>query len=375
MSILAEATVPDGYIALGWSRDGLMDDSDAVIGWAGHAAAYRLEGKGLSNVVPSSGALAVTLTDASSAVEEGRLLLRFTRPLAAGRIALDPQTPVMYLWAVGSASQLSYHGARRGAFSLALGSGSVAVEVTAIAKAKVLHGVLMLLGWGVLLPSGVLIARFLKWKGPVWLKLHIGLQISGLALGLAGLALALTQFGPLGGSLGGHGQMGLIVSALGLLQPLNGLLRPHKGVIRTPRRRAWEAVHKSLGYLALTLAVPTLVTGILTLDEQEAIALCPPRCPASAARTPPCSRCSCWARRGRSSRAGVTPATSATPRTLLVQTSRRHAHRRSSCLGIDESRDTAVCATRPHGSSYSVCGLRVYILECYTMSITRQTLH
>ena len=174
---------------------------------------------------------------------------------------------------VGSASQLSYHGARRGAFSLALGSGSVAVEVTAIAKAKVLHGVLMLLGWGVLLPSGVLIARFLKWKGPVWLKLHIGLQISGLALGLAGLALALTQFGPLGGSLGGHGQMGLIVSALGLLQPLNGLLRPHKGVIRTPRRRAWEAIHKSLGYLALTLAVPTLVTGILTLDEQEAIAL------------------------------------------------------------------------------------------------------
>ena len=55
----------------------------------------------------------------------------------------------MHLWAVGSASQLSYHGARRGAFSLALGSGSVAVEVTAIAKAKVLHGVLMMLGWGV----------------------------------------------------------------------------------------------------------------------------------------------------------------------------------------------------------------------------------
>ena len=268
--ILAEATAPDGYIAVGWSRDGLMDGSDAVIGWAGHAAAYRMEGK---SVVPASGALAVNLTDASTAVEEGRLLLRFTRPLAAGRIALDPQTPAVHLWAVGSASQLSYHGARRGAFSLALGSGSVAVEVTAIAKAKVLHGVLMMLGWGVLLPAGVLIARFLKWKGPVWLKLHIGLQTSGLALGLAGLALALAQFGPLGGSLGGHGLMGLLVSALGLLQPLNGFLRPHKGVVRTPRRRAWEAVHKGLGYLALTLAAPTLVTGMLTLDEQEAIAL------------------------------------------------------------------------------------------------------
>ena len=37
----------------------------------------------------------------------------------------------------------------------------------------------MLLGWGVLLPAGVLIARYLKWKGPLWLKLHIRLQESG----------------------------------------------------------------------------------------------------------------------------------------------------------------------------------------------------
>ena len=50
--------------------------------------------------------------------------------------------------------------------------------MTALAKAKQLHGVLMLLGWGVLLPVGVLMARYLKWKGPLWLKLHIGLQAS-----------------------------------------------------------------------------------------------------------------------------------------------------------------------------------------------------
>ena len=57
-------------------------------------------------------------------------------------------------------------------------------------------------------------------------------QISGFALGLAGLALALVQFGPLGGSLGGHGLLGLLVSALGLLQPLDGMLRPKKGALR-----------------------------------------------------------------------------------------------------------------------------------------------
>jgi hypothetical protein len=193
--------------------------------------------------------------------------------------------------------------------------------VTALAKAKQLHGVLMLLGWGVLLPVGVLMARYLKWKGPLWLKLHIGLQasrrarayidrpnpradrvlrrrpsvvqtealaypfhprprprrllappaclphppqppyityrtaptpahpapptpnppappappqISGLAFGLAGLILALVQFGPLGGSFGGHGLMGLLVSALGLLQPLK--LQRLKGRVRDRMR-------------------------------------------------------------------------------------------------------------------------------------------
>ena len=64
---------------------------------------------------------------------------------------------------------------------------------------------------------------------PRWLTRHLRLQISGLALGLAGLALALMQFGPLGGSLGGHGLSGLVVSVLGVLQPLNGFLRPKKG--------------------------------------------------------------------------------------------------------------------------------------------------
>ena len=130
VNILAETTATDGYIAVGWSSDGMMEGSDSVIGWAGHVAAYRLEGNALSDVVPDSGAQAVTLEDASTAVEDGRLLLRFCRPLDAGRIALDPLVPTVHLWAVGSSSQLSYHGAR-GAYSLALGAGSVTVEVTA----------------------------------------------------------------------------------------------------------------------------------------------------------------------------------------------------------------------------------------------------
>ena len=52
-------------------------------------------------------ARAVRALPLSIQVEDGRLLLRFTRPLAAGRVALDPQVSAVHLWAVGSTEGLS----------------------------------------------------------------------------------------------------------------------------------------------------------------------------------------------------------------------------------------------------------------------------
>lgn len=263
---LAETSASDGWVAVGWSPDGLMVGSDAVVGWAGDAQAYQLNSKSTSGVEVDA---SLTITDASCAVDDGALLLRFTRQLSTGRIALDPTKAASHLWAVGGSAQLSHHSAR-GAFSLALGDGAVSVQVTELAIKKTVHGVLMLLGWGVLLPAGVLVARYLQWSGPLWFRLHLALQMTGLALGVAGLVLALSEFAPFGGSVGGHSTLGLVVSALGLLQPLNGILRPHKG---EPRRRLWELVHKNTGRLALVLAAPTIVLGIVTLDDQEGLAL------------------------------------------------------------------------------------------------------
>ena len=120
---------------------------------------------------------------------------------------------------VGGQPRKVTHGSGRGGFNLALGSGASSVELTALAIGKAAHGVLMLLGWGVLLPAGILMARYLKWKGPLWYKLHVRLQIAGLLLGVAGLLLALVQFGPFGGAVGGHSALGVVVSVLGIMQP------------------------------------------------------------------------------------------------------------------------------------------------------------
>ena len=41
-----------------------------------------------------------------------------------------------------------------------------------------LHGLLMGLPWGVLLPLGFFIARYYRTKGPLWFILHLTLQVS-----------------------------------------------------------------------------------------------------------------------------------------------------------------------------------------------------
>ena len=59
-----------------------------------------------------------------------------------------------------------------------LAAGTVAVAVSSGAGEKpVIHGILMIVGWGLLLPLGVVFARCKEW-GPIWFQLHRVTQVS-----------------------------------------------------------------------------------------------------------------------------------------------------------------------------------------------------
>mmetsp|Transcript_37108 Transcript_37108/g.82554 ORF Transcript_37108/g.82554 Transcript_37108/m.82554 type:complete len:617 (+) Transcript_37108:171-2021(+) len=121
-----------------------------------------------------------------------------------------------------------------------------------------LHGLFMGLAWGVLLPAGALIARYLRHKDPLWFKLHRAIQASGVVCALVGFILIWV-----GGARNpgfAHGIIGLLVMALGLQQPINAYFRPHKG---EPRRDAWEWLHKGGGYSALLLGLINVSLGTL----------------------------------------------------------------------------------------------------------------
>lgn len=156
-----------------------------------------------------------------------------------------------------------------------------------LAPWAVWHARWMVLAWGVLLPVGVLIARFFKvlpeqnWPqevdNTVWWHTHRALQWAGFACMLVGLWLVWGK-GASGGSLPRlHGWVGLLVCALAALQVLGALARGSKGgpteeTLRgdhydmTPRRRMFERLHKGMGWMAVLLAVMVMAMGLALVD-------------------------------------------------------------------------------------------------------------
>jgi hypothetical protein len=137
------------------------------------------------------------------------------------------------------------------------------------ASLVVIHGALMVLAWGLLLPAGAIIARLAKHKPDgLWFKLHSSIQSVGLLLAIVGFWIALQNFGAL--ETRGHATLnyphavcGVLTMALGIFQPINALVRPHVSaeISKSITRKIWEVVHKGLGYTTLLLAVATIILG------------------------------------------------------------------------------------------------------------------
>jgi len=137
-----------------------------------------------------------------------------------------------------------------------------------------LHGALMILSWGCLLPAGVITARQYKHRpNAFWFKYHRAMQITGLAIALTGVVIAIFNFTALSSPSTNafvHGIFGIITMSLGLLQPINAFFRPHlpkEGEKKSFSRKVWSIIHKGSGYIALILAVITIVLGTRLLPE------------------------------------------------------------------------------------------------------------
>ena len=119
------------------------------------------------------------------------------------------------------------------------------------------HATCMLLGWGILLPLGVISAHFLRHRpNGLWFKIHRPMQMAGLSVAFIGWMIAIFRFdvfsaGPKKNLSFVHGTLGMVVMTLGLLQPINAFFRPHNAPAGEPKPTVGRGSTHARPFLAL----------------------------------------------------------------------------------------------------------------------------
>ena len=149
------------------------------------------------------------------------------------------------------------------------------------------HARIMVVAWAFLVPIGILAARFFKiWPGQdwphqlddrKWWHIHRLAQYMMAALMVVGLTLVLMSPPSAAVLPGPHALLGWCVVVFAAVQIVGGHLRGSKGgptdpapdgsqrgdhFDMTPRRVAFEVIHKTLGYGVFFLSVATILTGL-----------------------------------------------------------------------------------------------------------------
>ncbi|XP_065864625.1 cytochrome b561 and DOMON domain-containing protein At5g35735-like [Euphorbia lathyris] len=134
---------------------------------------------------------------------------------------------------------------------------------------RTVHGILNIAGWGIFLPSGVIVARYckypLEWK--CWFKLHICCQIIGYILGTAGwiIGLALGTASKFY-NFKTHRLYAIFIFTFTTLQMLALRLKPEK---KDEYRKYWNMYHHFLGFSLLAVISINIFNGIDILKPDE----------------------------------------------------------------------------------------------------------
>ena len=173
---------------------------------------------------------------------------------------------------------------RRGGLSINFATGdATSMAMKSAIKRDVTHGVLMLVAWGVLMPTASAAPRmkFLFPDGKWFLMHQIGVVVGAVVFVTAG-AMLLAQHDERedahseSSTFDAHSRIGVAVGFLWLAQFLLGAFRPNKNVTDSARfgfipsswRKVWFLTHASLGSITIGLASVVLVLGAVLIRDK-----------------------------------------------------------------------------------------------------------
>ncbi|PON41886.1 Cytochrome b561 and DOMON domain-containing protein [Trema orientale] len=263
-SFVLSAPYTNSFVAMGFSRSGQMVGSSAIVGWipstggAGMIKRYYLGGKSSNLVVPDEGNVTVIENSSAVVLESQRLYLAFQlqTTLPSNRLiySLGPND----FQPVGPGYRLMQH-RDMVATSINYATGQSASQKSPHLRLRRSHGILNMIGWGILMMIGAMIARYGRQWDPVWFYVHAGVQLLAFTLGIIGVICGFLLNSRLNADVSTHKGLGIFILVLGSLQVMALLARPDKA---SKIRKYWNWYHYSVGRILLVFAIANVFYGI-----------------------------------------------------------------------------------------------------------------
>ncbi|KAL8099923.1 cytochrome b561 and DOMON domain-containing protein At5g47530-like [Apium graveolens] len=137
-------------------------------------------------------------------------------------------------------------------------------------KQRNIHGVLNAISWGIMMPVGAIIARYVKVfevADPAWFYLHVSCQTTAYIIGLVGWGTGLKLGGDSPGiQYSSHRYIGITLFVFGTLQVLALLVRPQKD---HKYRLYWNIYHHTTGYMVILLSIINIFKGFDILNPDK----------------------------------------------------------------------------------------------------------
>jgi uncharacterized YccA/Bax inhibitor family protein len=251
--------------------------TDIIAGWVTSNGDVSIQAYAFTiKDAPTSVHPTLILQNTQGSQADGATVIYFTRPLTEGATQPISNTNQYVIGAHGGpdVDGLAYHNADRTNLLLSTNffTGAISSKDMPLGIRDA-HAIIMFISWGLILPFGVLFARYTKsLKDNLWFTIHRPSQGIGFLLSLAGIIIAYYMVGPTFTMFRAHGILGTIIFIFSIIQIVVAIFRPHKdqGKRVTNERYAFEIFHQWNGRLLVLSAVAQIFLGIEAIGYHKA---------------------------------------------------------------------------------------------------------
>ncbi|CAA2960960.1 cytochrome b561 and DOMON domain-containing At3g07570-like [Olea europaea subsp. europaea] len=260
-NFLLSAPNTNAYIGIGFSPNGKMVGSTAIVGWVQPDTTTDMKMYYLGAQSPDQ---VIVVKEGNLKLGNSSMTVQSNQIYMAFQLIVDaPEKQLIY--SVGQRNRLpsgpdyalTQHQDQISTL-LNYATGQFQKE-NPDASLKRSHGILNMLGWGILMPIGVLVARHMRQWDPIWFYSHSIIQSFGFVLGVAGVICGIVLEDRLGANVNKHKGLGIFILTLGCLQVIAFLARPDK---ESKVRKYWNWYHFSVGRILIFLAAVNVFYGI-----------------------------------------------------------------------------------------------------------------